>query len=679
MRRDLLHWDQALALAKTLAPAMIPLLSTECASQIEFKGEYQQALEMYTTGQAGLTEQSEYYIKCKAGIARMNIRLGDISTGIKLAAQLQNNQVLRECAQILESMKQLPEAAQLYAQGSLFDKSASIYLKCRNYGQLKDIMPNVTSPGLHSLYAKAKEEQGDLAEAERSYILANDFDNVIRLNLKFTAKPERAIEFARKTGSQIGAKMVAEFCQNTGDFRSAIEFLFRAKLDDDAFNLAQQQNAMDKYAEVLGTDGTLQQYDRIATFYETHGDFLEAGKFFAKCQQYPKALKLFLRCGERAISPAIDVVGKARDVGLTKMLLDYLMGDTDGVTKNPLYIFRLHMALGDYLLAARTAIVIARQEQALGHYAIAHSTLFDAFEILDTNNIPVIPELRRSLCLLHSYILAKLLISKKFHEAAARMLIRVARNINKFQNHLVPILISTVLECQIGGLNKSAFEFATVLVSPEYRRDIPQQYKLKIEGVVRKMDKTEDVEKTTPCPNCSQHLFRTELDCPNCKSFLPWCIITGRHMVLDDWTCCPLCKFPALYKHFMKHISSGQHCPMCDRAVDPATVVKETNPTPILKKMIESIDIAALQAKDDQPPKTITVPDAKPEMRERSARRAVAAIPEGEVKKDKSGKEKDKDQEAGQESSKSPPREAEAPPQESARRRHHKSPDAGKN
>ena len=36
MRRDLLHWDQALKLAKTLAPAQIPYISKEYAQQLEF-------------------------------------------------------------------------------------------------------------------------------------------------------------------------------------------------------------------------------------------------------------------------------------------------------------------------------------------------------------------------------------------------------------------------------------------------------------------------------------------------------------------------------------------------------------------------------------------------------------------------------------------------------------------
>ena len=36
MRRDLLHWDQALELAKSLAPEQIPYISREYAQQLEF-------------------------------------------------------------------------------------------------------------------------------------------------------------------------------------------------------------------------------------------------------------------------------------------------------------------------------------------------------------------------------------------------------------------------------------------------------------------------------------------------------------------------------------------------------------------------------------------------------------------------------------------------------------------
>ena len=42
------------------------------------------------------------------------------------------------------------------------------------------------------------------------------------------------------------------------------------------------------------------------------------------------------------------MVGKARNDMLTHTLIDFLMGETDGVPKDPNYIYRLYMALGSY-------------------------------------------------------------------------------------------------------------------------------------------------------------------------------------------------------------------------------------------------------------------------------------------------------------------------------------------
>lgn len=69
------------------------------------------------------------------------------------------------------------------------------------------------------------------------------------------------------------------------------------------------------------------------------------------------------------------------------------------------------------------------------------------------------------------------------------MLVRVARNITGFPKHVVPILTSTVIECQRADLKSTAFEYAAMLMRPEYRDDINPAYKRKIEAMVRKRDK----------------------------------------------------------------------------------------------------------------------------------------------------------------------------------------------
>lgn len=45
----------------------------------------------------------------------------------------------------------------------------------------------------------------------------------------------------------------------------------------------------------------------------------------------------------------------------------------------------------------------------------------------------------------------------------------LCRSISKFPKHMVPILTSTIIECNRAGLKKTAFEYAAMLMRPEYR------------------------------------------------------------------------------------------------------------------------------------------------------------------------------------------------------------------
>ena len=50
MRRDLLQWNQALQLAKSLSPEQVPYVSKEYAQQLEFNGDWSNALMNYERG-----------------------------------------------------------------------------------------------------------------------------------------------------------------------------------------------------------------------------------------------------------------------------------------------------------------------------------------------------------------------------------------------------------------------------------------------------------------------------------------------------------------------------------------------------------------------------------------------------------------------------------------------------
>ena len=128
-----------------------------------------------------------------------------------------------------------------------------------------------------------------------------------------------------------------------------------------------------------------------------------------------------------------QVVGESGQTHLARQLIEFLMGETDGVPKDAKYLFRLYMARKQYKEAAKTAVIIAREEQALGNYRNAHDVLFNMHQELVANRIPVPAETRNNLMLLHSYVLARLHIKKGDHLKGARMLLRVAANISRYE------------------------------------------------------------------------------------------------------------------------------------------------------------------------------------------------------------------------------------------------------
>jgi WD repeat-containing protein 19 len=212
MRRDLLHWEQALNLAKKLAPEHIPYISREFAQQLEFKGDYKRALEMYQKGMSGEITP-EHSKLCNAGVVTMTLRLGDVSKGISMAIAAADKQVFRDCGAILEGMKQFQEAAMLYEKGQQYDKAAGIYLQSKNYSLAAQLMDKITSPKLFKMYGQAMEDQKKYVEAEKAYNAAKDVDSVIRINLDYLQNIEKAFELVRQTRSQEGARLAAKFSQ----------------------------------------------------------------------------------------------------------------------------------------------------------------------------------------------------------------------------------------------------------------------------------------------------------------------------------------------------------------------------------------------------------------------------------------------------------------------------------
>ncbi|EFC50007.1 hypothetical protein NAEGRDRAFT_29690, partial [Naegleria gruberi] len=591
MRRDLMNWDRALQLAQNLDPNQIPVISREYANQLELKGEYQRAYDLYQRAVLDPNpENSSHNQICNEGLTRITIRLGDLRKGFELAMKSKNKKLCRECALIFEELSQFDDAAALYEEAEMYEKSAEVYIQNKSYTKVTNLMKskNIMNPRLHLQFAKAKELEGKYEEAANSYEKAGDINSVININLRYLNNIPKAIDLVKKTKSTDGANMIASYCKEKGNYKSSIEFLIMAEKVDEAFEIAKAHDEMDTYAKIVGEGADKSEYLSIAKYYESKVALDRAADYYLKCEEYTTALTLYIQCSSRlkqdskemenVIDKAIDVVAAAKNDNLTHSLIDFLMGQVDNVPKDPKHVFRLYMALGNFKQAASTALVIAKQEQEIGNYQIAHSILFDTVRQLEKKGHHVQFELRESLNLLHSYLIVKYLSKMQEQTIASRMLLRITKNISKFPHHIVPILTSSVLLCYRSGLKKSAFENATVLVRPEHQNLIPAEKKKTIVQLVRKRKAYEDEpEPTSGCPICSAPLSDSSLYCEHCMNNVPMCISSGLHMVLDDWCQCPQCQFSSRHSHFIKMVDSlGNKCPMCAQTVNPENVNKLT-------------------------------------------------------------------------------------------------------
>ncbi|XP_015782176.1 WD repeat-containing protein 19-like [Tetranychus urticae] len=610
MRQNLQDWDSALALANRLAPDSVPIISREYASQLEFQGDYQSALEHYD--KALIEEENDdlntnkHNQICKAGIARSSLKCGNIKKGVEAALELKDDHELQiECGAILESLKLYSDAALLYEQGHDAEKASKLYLSVRNtrkVGQLIDKF-SITNADILSQYGRLKESEGDYKEAVKAYLASGKTIESVRLLLDKLNNPGEAVRLVKESGNLEGAKMIARFFQKINDIESAIEFLILSKCNDEAFQLATSTGNVDIFANFL-LDLTEQQKSRdngfsgnaidpkltedfksLAIYYEQTKNPLMSGKFYCLSGNCRKGVKLLLQSATitgdvgEVIKTAIDFVSINRDDQAIRDLINYLMGEPDGEPKDFKYLFRLYMSLGQFKEAARTAVVIAKEEQSAGNYRNAHDLLFGMCQELRKQKIKIPMEMDSSLMLIHSYLLAKAWIKIGDDLRSAQLLIRVANNISKFSaRDIVAILTITVIECQKIGFKKQALQYASMLMKPEYRELIkPKEVKRKIETLVRKSASTrreaDDIGdlvtgKQTDCPYCNVKLLETELICFDCRNNIPFCIATGHHIIKGDLTVCPSCTFPAIKSYFKKYLDKNPVCPMCGSNIE---------------------------------------------------------------------------------------------------------------
>ncbi|MEW5318051.1 MAG: hypothetical protein WDW38_009304 [Sanguina aurantia] len=481
------------------------------------------------------------------------------------------------------------EAAEMHERGGQYERAASIYIQTKNFSAAAPLMAKISSSKLQLQFAKAKEAEGRYQEASGAYETAGDLDSVVRLCLERLNNPQKAYALVRRTKSVDAAALLSRHCMASKDFQGAVEFLLMAGQMDQAFDQAQKFQEMDTFARCVINCIANVDYPKIAQYYESRGEFDKAGDMWAAGEQYPRAVQLYLKVGtDAALEKAIGVVEKTQVNQLCLVVMDFVNEEREGIVKDQ-YRFKLNIAMGLFADAARDAMEMARFEQEEGNYRVAHDKLFATFKQLESLHTRAPGELMRALLLLHSYTLVKSLIAVNDHVGAARMLVRVAHNISKFPKHIVPILTSTVIECQRAGLKKTAFEYASMLMRSEYREDVAIKYRKKIELMVRRTDREADEveEAQMDCPFCNMPGLETDLQCAGCQNVIPFDIATGKRIALMDWAECPACRFPCSHSNFLRILTAERKCPMCNEDIAIDSVKKVLDPIGQLKKANE--------------------------------------------------------------------------------------------
>jgi len=594
---DFHQWDQALALAPSLAPHRLPEIYLKSAMKFENQNDNQAALTHYEQALQNVEpERLSHIHQCRAGIARSSIRVGDLQRGIKEAMALQDPALSRECGALLKDMKQNGEAAQLYEQAGAYEKAAELYIQDKMFEAAAPLLQKIHKPSLHKDYAKAKEAKGAFREALAAFKKADDLDSVVRLYLDKLNEPQEAFQLVRESPFVEGAVRVAQYCHKSGNVCGQVEFWLLSGRPEEAYAVAEKHDEMETFERILGDNAKPEQYLTIARYYEHKSMLSQAARQYCNAQDYAKALSLYKKVGEKEIDNAIEVVGKARDDRLTQDLMTYLLGDDHHLPKDPSYVYKLQKALGNYMQAAATALIIAKKDQEEGNYKQAHQLLFRTYQELKQQKLALPQELWRRLLTLHSYVIVKRLVKAGDHLTAAHMLLRVAKNIFQFPAHIVPILTSVVIECQRAKLTNEAYTYSCMLMRPEHRPHVSEQYKKKIENIVRKP--VADIEGATqesqsPCIYCGERMGDSELDCSNCKNISPFCIVTGMRMQREDWSYCPHCNFPAKHSAFTGALQISEQCPMCEEPVKVSDLPVVHDPSPMIaacKSLFQSIE-----------------------------------------------------------------------------------------
>lgn len=280
--------------------------------------------------------------------------------------------------------------------------------------------------------------------------------------------------------------------EQKGNKEKAIEFYIMAGRRFEAFQKAKEEDLIEVYCKFVDKIEEKEAF-QIATYFELKHQYLQSGVYFEQCKEVDRALVNYIK-GE-AYDKAIDLVVKLKNEDLSDFLIQVFAGNTsvwEGEERlqvvEPRYLFKLYLLFDKFEEANQVALVIVEKEIEQAKYGIAHQKIMEMVgQIRERDPKTISFELKNKLIIYHSYILAKKLLKINQHENAAHLLHKVCQFLNYFPKHTVQILTSAVIECTKAKLKFQAYNLATELCKPEFRNQIPDKIKPKIEKIALKV------------------------------------------------------------------------------------------------------------------------------------------------------------------------------------------------
>ena len=600
LRIDLQDWEIALKLSRDYNTTKEPIIARKLAYQYETQNNIQDAMNLYTKSRIPNPKEflnkinDDYDLKdlefhnqqCLAGISRCAFRMGNTDMGLQKAQELTDKNLIIEVASLSESFQYNLEAAKLYTIVGLYEKAAMIYIKMKLFKSAEDLMDKIKSPKLLIQLGKKKEQEKLYQDAEKAYEAAADWENAIRVNVKFLDNPDRAKELLfNHCKTETAALLLSDYYESKGKKKETIEFKLIAKRYEEAFAIAVSYNEMETYGNfMIKNNKSMEEFKKIAVYYEGKNDYGNAGIYYEKIGLLEKALKMYEKSeNDKYIAKAVELVGTNKDEKLINEIIDYLLVKTKSKNGHH-FLTRLYIMLDDYKQACSIAITLASDEQKFSNYKGAHQILLDLYIGLKDKGLPVSYELNQRLSVLHSYMIAKKMIKLKLAMKAARNLLRVANSITMFEEDKVKIMTTVAIECQEAGLLRSSSQWAIELMK-DYKGAIPENYKSKIDKISRKAYKSDDepMPMNTPCPFCKKDVPEYNLECKSCYNVIPFCIASGKHVVLGDLSKCPHCNFPCNISEMKELLVNEVRCPMCNGEMDANLLEKIDEPINYLK------------------------------------------------------------------------------------------------